>query len=73
VGLRALASKNRTALFEAAARHGARNIRLVGSVARGDDGASGDIDLLVDFEPGRSLFDPAALLIELEALLGRRV
>ncbi len=56
-----------------AARHGARNVRLFGSVARGEAGEKSDIDLLVEFEPGRSLLDHAGLMVELEELLGRKV
>jgi predicted nucleotidyltransferase len=63
----------RVEILRVAAAHGARNVRVFGSVARGDSGSESDIDLLVEFEPGRSLLDHAALQIELEALLGRRV
>jgi predicted nucleotidyltransferase len=56
-----------------AARHGAGNVRVFGSVARGEADAASDIDFLVDFEPGRSLLDLAALLVDLEDLLGRPV
>jgi predicted nucleotidyltransferase len=57
----------------AVVRHRGRRVRLIGSVARGDDTAASDIDLLVDFEPDSSLFDLERLTRELEALLGRRV
>ena len=53
-----------------AARNGATNVRVVGSVARGEDREGSDIDLLVDFNPGRSLLDHAQLIEELRALLG---
>ncbi len=53
-----------------AARHGASNVRVFGSVARGEAGPGSDIDVLVDLEPGRSLFDLAALHLELEDLVG---
>ena len=56
-----------------AARHGARNIRVFGSVARGDDHSDSDLDLLVDVEPGRTLLDVIALEQDLQELLGRRV
>jgi uncharacterized protein len=56
-----------------AARHGAGNVRVFGSVARGEADAASDIDFLVDFEPGRSLLDLAALLVDLEDLLGHPV
>jgi predicted nucleotidyltransferase len=42
-------------------------------VARGDATAASDVDLLVEFEPGRSLLDQVHLIADLEALLGRRV
>lgn len=56
-----------------AARHGARNVRVFGSVARGDDRPDSDLDLLVDVEPDRTLLDVIALEQDLQELLGRRV
>jgi predicted nucleotidyltransferase len=56
-----------------ALRHGARDLRVFGSVARGEDGPASDIDLLVEFEPGRGLLSHAALIRELEELLGCKV
>ncbi len=56
-----------------AARHGARNVRLFGSVARGEDDESSDIDLLVDAGPERAPWFPVGLAVELETLLGRKV
>jgi predicted nucleotidyltransferase len=53
-----------------AASHGATNLRLFGSRLRGDAGPRSDLDLLVDFEPGRSLFDLIDLKQELEERLG---
>jgi uncharacterized protein len=63
----------RRRLLTVAARHGARNLRVFGSVARGEADPASDLDLLVDLEPGRSLVDLGALLVELEAELGMRV
>jgi predicted nucleotidyltransferase len=60
-------------ILAVAARHGAGNVRVFGSVARGEADAASDIDFLVDFEPGRSLLDLAALLVDLEDLLGHPV
>jgi predicted nucleotidyltransferase len=60
-------------ILEVAARHGARNVRVFGSVARGEAGPESDVDLLVDPGPGSSLLTQAALERELEALLGWKV
>ena len=60
-------------ILSVAARHGARNVRVFGSILRGDDRPDSDIDLLVEVEPGRSLLDVIGLEQELEELLGRRV
>ncbi|MBI2369413.1 MAG: nucleotidyltransferase domain-containing protein, partial [Deltaproteobacteria bacterium] len=49
------------------------NVRVFGSFARGEAEAHSDIDLLVEFEEGRSLLDHDALVLELEGLLGRKV
>ena len=56
-----------------AAKHGARNIRVFGSVARGEAGPESDIDLLVEKGPSTSSWFPAGLVLELEEMLGRRV
>lgn len=56
-----------------AAKHGARNVRVFGSVARGEADEKSDIDFLVEMEPGRSLLDMGGLLMELQDLLGRDV
>jgi uncharacterized protein len=56
-----------------AARHGARNIRVFGSVARGDARPDSDVDLLIDVEPVTSSWFPAGLVQDLETVLGRRV
>ena len=56
-----------------AAAHGARNIRVFGSVARGQADEESDVDFLVDLEPGRSLLDLGGLLMDMRELLGRRV
>ena len=56
-----------------AAKHGAFNVRIFGSVARGDARSDSDLDFLVDMEPGRSLLDLAGLALALEDALGRDV
>jgi predicted nucleotidyltransferase len=56
-----------------AVSHGARNVRVFGSAARGDAGTTSDVDLLVEMEPGRSLLDLVGLWQDLEDLLGTHV
>ena len=73
MNLRSLLNEKRTAILETARRHGASNLRIFGSVARGDDDEKSDLDFLVEMEPGRSLLDHAALLLDLEKLLGHKV
>ena len=63
----------RREILETAARHGARNIRVFGSVARGEDRPDSDVDLLVDLEPGRTLLDVIGFEQDLQELLGRKV
>lgn len=63
----------REKILEIAARHGARNLRVFGSVARGDADDGSDVDFLVDMDAGRSLLDMGALLMDLEDLLGCEV
>ena len=54
-------------------RYGARDVRIFGSVARGDDSPDSDLDVLVKFEAGRSLLDLVGIQQDLEELLGCRV
>lgn len=65
--------RQRERILAIAAKHGASNVRVIGSVARGEAGPESDYDLLVRFRPGTTLFDYARLMMELEAALGRRV
>lgn len=68
-----LRTGSREAILRLAAECGAANVRVFGSVARGETDAQSDVDLLVDLEPGRSLFDLARLQRRLEQLLSVRV
>jgi len=60
----------RETILRLAKRRGARGIRVFGSVARGEAGPSSDLDLLVEWEPGRSLLDHSGLVQDLHDLLG---
>jgi predicted nucleotidyltransferase len=60
-------------MLEIAAKRGAKRVRLFGSAARGDSGPSSDVDFLVEFEPGRSLFGHGGLVMDLQELLGCKV
>jgi hypothetical protein len=63
----------REAILEIARRNGASNLRIFGSVARGDTDETSDLDLIARFEPDRSLMDQGMLIEELQDLLGVRV
>ncbi|OGO62569.1 MAG: nucleotidyltransferase [Chloroflexi bacterium RBG_19FT_COMBO_50_10] len=65
--------EKRQQILALAEKYGARNVRVFGSVARGDARPDSDIDFLVELEPGRSLFDLGGLLYELQSLLGVEV
>jgi predicted nucleotidyltransferase len=71
--LRVLVESKREQVMAIAARHHASRVRLFGSAARGEDRPDSDIDLIVDFDQGSSLFDLMRMSRELEALLGRAV
>ncbi len=63
----------RDEIYRIASKYGASNIKIFGSVARGDDREDSDIDFLVDLTPETSLLDHASLIVELEDLLCRKV
>ncbi len=73
MSLRAELLERREEILAVAARHGAHTIRIFGSVARGEETRASDLDLLVEFEPGRSLLNQIALAQDLKDLLGREV
>jgi hypothetical protein len=70
VTLQELRHERGAAIIALATRHGARGIRVYGSVARGQATDKSDLDLLVDWEPDRSLLDVVGLKQDLEDLLG---
>jgi len=65
--------ENRDAILRIAAKYGALQVRVIGSVARGQARPDSDVDFLVTWREGTSLLDQAALILELEKLLGRKV
>lgn len=71
--LNQLLEQKREDILALAAKYGARNVRIFGSVARGEARADSDVDFLVEFEPERSLLDRVALIQDLSDLLGCQV
>jgi hypothetical protein len=65
-----LLREKKSAIFRLAAKYGARSVRVFGSVARGDNGETSDVDFLVEFEDGRTLFDLIDFRLDLRELLG---
>ncbi|MCK4376140.1 MAG: nucleotidyltransferase family protein [Candidatus Brocadiae bacterium] len=63
----------RDEILRIAARHGARNVRVFGSIVRGEEGPKSDVDFLVDMEPGRSLLDLIAFEQDVEDMLRCKV
>lgn len=63
----------RDQILAVARKHGAKGLRVFGSVLRGEAGGQSDVDFLVDFEPDRSLLDMSELKLDLEELLGVKV
>ena len=68
-----LRAERREEILRLAGRRGAHNLRVFGSVARGEADENSDLDLLVAWEPGRSLMDHAGLVEDLQELLGVKV
>ena len=73
LAIEALIQEQRDRILELALQHGARNVRLFGSVVRGDAQRNSDIDLLVDLGEPLSPWFPVGLIHDLEALLGHKV
>ena len=68
-----LLAQQREVILQLAERHGARNVRVFGSVARGDATSESDVDFLVDMEDGRSFLDLVGFWQDLQDLLGQQV
>ena len=73
MNIHSLLAGKRAEILKIADRHGAYNVRIFGSVARGEAVPGSDVDILVDMEQGRSLLDLVGLWQELEELLGCKV
>ena len=73
MGITDLVSGKRQDILRIAAKHGVQRIRVFGSVARGEAGPQSDVDFLIEVGSQHSPFFPGGLVMDLEALLGRRV
>ncbi len=73
MNLKELIQNKREIIIKIAAQHGAYNVRLFGSVARGEETENSDIDLLVDLGDNLSPWFPSGLIRELESILARKV
>ena len=73
VTLNNLRAERREEILRLAGQRGAHDLRVFGSVARGEAKEDSDLDLLVAWEPGRSLMDHAGLVEDLQELLGMKV
>jgi len=73
MAIRQLLHEKRNDISNIAAQHGACNVRVFGSVARGEDRPDSDVDLLVDVRTTTSSWFPAGLVLDLEQILGREV
>jgi predicted nucleotidyltransferase len=73
MGIAELIHDKREEILRIAAKHGAQRIRVFGSVVRGEAGPQSDVDFLVEVGARHSPFFPGGLVMDLEALLGRRV
>jgi predicted nucleotidyltransferase len=73
MAIRQVLEEKRNDIVNIAAKHGAYNVRVFGSVARGEDRPDSDVDLLVDVGTRTSSWFPAGLILDLEQILGRQV
>lgn len=73
MGIGEVLKEKRGKILHIAAKHGARNVRIFGSIVRGEAGPDSDVDFLVDVEPVHTPWFPAGLILDLEELLGQKV
>jgi predicted nucleotidyltransferase len=73
LGIDEIVGDKRQAVVDLAAKHGAFNVRVVGSVARGEARPDSDVDLLMTIPGPRSIFDLVGLWLDMQELLGRAV
>jgi len=73
MGIDDLIKGKREDILRIAAKHGAFNVRIFGSFARGDAGPESDVDFLIDAGPNTTAWFPGGLIVDLEELLGRRI
>lgn len=73
MGIDDLLGSKREEILRLAAKHGARNVRIFGSAARGEADTTSDLDFLIELEPGHNLLDMGGLLMDLRSLLERPV
>ncbi len=73
MGIPEIIQDRKKQILALAAKYGASNVRIFGSVANGTADENSDIDFLVDLEKGRSLFDLGGLLMDLQGLFNRKV
>jgi uncharacterized protein len=71
--MRKVLAEKREEILQIAAKHGAYNVRLFGSAARGEEDQESDVDFLIDAGPQRTPWFPGGLIVDLETLLGRKV
>jgi len=73
MNLNIILKEKREEILKIAAKHGAYNVRIFGSVARDEADAESDVDILIDAGPKRTPWFPGGLIVDLEELLGRKV
>lgn len=73
MGIDEILKSKRNEILRLAAQHGIKNLRVFGSVARGEANPDSDVDFLVDMDQGRDYLDLGGLLMDLQDLLGRKV